>query len=258
MDDVFRRPVRGIPTVLLVLALAACNRGGTAAPGGARAPGAPAQVTVTTVAAKPWSDTLDALGTAKANESVTLTAKVTETVERVNFQDGDLVEAGQVLVDLSGRAEVAGLEEARAAYKEADQQYKRQVGLVDAGTIARSQLDTQVALRDAAYARMQAIRARLSDRVITAPFAGVLGFRQVSPGTLVTPGTVIAATKHVTSRREAHGARRQGDGDEAVGDAISEPEVDERVVGAGGHLQQGGIHLGPGADPRREGVALGD
>lgn len=198
MDDVFRRPVRGIPTVLLALALAACNRGGTAAPGGARAPGAPAQVTVTTVAAKPWSDTLDALGTAKANESVTLTAKVTETVERVNFQDGDLVEAGQVLVDLSGRAEVAGLEEARAAYKEADQQYKRQVGLVDAGTIARSQLDTQVALRDAAYARMQAIRARLSDRVITAPFAGVLGFRQVSPGTLVTPGTVIATLDDIS------------------------------------------------------------
>ena len=39
---------------------------------------------------------------------------------------------------------------------------------------------------------MDTIRARLADRVITAPFDGVLGFRRVSPGTLVTPGTEIA------------------------------------------------------------------
>ena len=43
-----------------------------------------------------------------------------------------------------------------------------------------------------------ATRARLSDRVITAPFAGVLGFRQVSPGTLVTPGTTIASLDDVS------------------------------------------------------------
>jgi len=185
-------------TVASALLLAGCGGASAPAAGGARAGAKPAQVTVTTVAAKPWSDTLEALGTTKANESVTLTAKVMETVDRVNFNDGDLVEAGQVLVDLSGRAEVAGLEEAAAAYKEAKQQYERQAELVGQGTIARSQLDTQVALRDAAYARMQAIRARLSDRVITAPFAGVLGFRQVSPGTLVTPGTVIATLDDVS------------------------------------------------------------
>ncbi|HET7843022.1 MAG TPA: efflux RND transporter periplasmic adaptor subunit [Xanthomonadales bacterium] len=184
---------------LALLLVAACGRTAAPAAGGpGRQGGKPAQVTVTTVATKPWADTLEALGTAKANESVTLTAKVTETVERVNFQDGDLVDAGQVLVDLSGRAEVAGLEEAAAAYKEAKQQYERQAELVGQGTIARSQLDTQVALRDAAYARMQAIRARLADRVISAPFAGVLGFRQVSPGTLVTPGTVIATLDDIS------------------------------------------------------------
>jgi membrane fusion protein, multidrug efflux system len=189
---------RALATLGALLLLAGCGGDAAPAPAGGRPPGKPAQVTVTAAAAKPWSDTLEALGTAKANESVTLTAKVTETVDRVNFADGDLVEAGQVLVDLSGRAEVAGLEEARAAYKEAEQQYKRQAELVGAGTIARSQLDTQVALRDAALARMQAIRARLADRVITAPFAGVLGFRQVSPGTLVTPGTVIATLDDVS------------------------------------------------------------
>jgi membrane fusion protein (multidrug efflux system) len=51
---------------------------------------------------------------------------------------------------------------------------------------------------ESARARLDATRARLSDRVITAPFAGVLGFRQVSPGTLVTPGTTIASLDDVS------------------------------------------------------------
>lgn len=190
------------PFVLVVaLALASCGGDDAASGRGPGGPGGgkPVAVTVATVSPSPWVDTIEALGTAKANESVTITAKVTETVERVQFEDGDYVDAGEVLVDLSGRAELAGLEEARAAFKEAEQQYKRQAELVGQGTIARSQLDTQVALRDAARARMDAIRAQLSDRVITAPFAGVLGFRTVSPGGLVTPGTAIATLDDVST-----------------------------------------------------------
>jgi membrane fusion protein (multidrug efflux system) len=129
---------------------------------------------------------------------VVLTAKVTETIDRVNFSDGQHVEAGMVLVELSGRAEVANLEEARATLREAEQQYARQKGLAEAGTIPRSQIDTLVATRDAAKARMQSIRARLGDRVITAPFDGVLGFRKVSAGTLVTPGTEITTLDDVS------------------------------------------------------------
>lgn len=182
--------------VLLVAPLAGCSDNG--APTAPRRAAATA-VTTTTLAPQAWSDTIEALGTARARESLTLTAKVTETVDRVNFADGDLVSAGDVLVDLSGRAEVAQLEEAQAAYKEARQQYERQSDLVKQGTIARSQLDSQIATRDAAKARVDTIRARLADRVITAPFDGVLGFRQVSPGTLVSPGTPIATLDDVST-----------------------------------------------------------
>ncbi len=182
---------------LLALLLSGCSadapQGGA---GGGAAP--PVKVVTAPVREDAWIDRIEALGTARANESVTLTAKVTETVARVAFEDGDLASEGQVLVDLTGRAEVASLEEAQANYTEALQQYRRQVELVEAGTIARSQLDTLVATRDAAKARMDAIRARLSDRVIVAPFAGLLGFRQVSPGTLVTPGTPIATLDDVS------------------------------------------------------------
>lgn len=179
--------------LLLALLLSACGdepAAGSAPP--------PATVTTAVVASRPWSDTLEALGTARANESVLVTAKVTETVVRVNFEDGDLVEAGAVLVDLSGRAELAGLEEAAAAYREAQAQYQRQQQLATRKLIPAGQLDAQRATMESTRARLDATRARLSDRVITAPFAGVLGFRQVSPGTLVTPGTTIASLDDVS------------------------------------------------------------
>lgn len=157
-----------------------------------------ALVTAGIVESLQWQDEIQALGTAQANESVTLTAKVTETVTRINFEDGDFVEAGAVLVDLSGRAEVAQLEAAQATFVETSKQHDRLVELVKQGTIPRSQLDTQVAIRDAARARANAIRAALADRIISAPFSGVLGFRRVSPGALVTPGSVITTLDDIS------------------------------------------------------------
>jgi len=178
----------------LLAALCACGEKKSADAG----PPPAVVVTTATVASNPWSDSIEALGTAQSNESVMVTAKVTETVVRVNFEDGDLVDAGKVLVDLSGRAELAGLEEAAAAFREAEQQYRRQQQLTEQKLVPASQLDTQRAAVDSARARLDATRARLSDRVITAPFAGVLGFRRVSPGTLVTPGTTIASLDDIS------------------------------------------------------------
>lgn len=159
----------------------------------------PVKVIAATVEAQDWVDRVEALGTAYANESVTLTAKVTETVSGVNFRDNQEVESGAILVELTDRAEVANLREAQAAYEDAERQYRRLVDLQKQGTIGKAQLEQQQSMRDQARARVQAIRARLSDRVITAPFAGQLGMRQVSPGTLVTPGTVITTLDDIAT-----------------------------------------------------------
>ncbi|MDW8478954.1 MAG: efflux RND transporter periplasmic adaptor subunit [Xanthomonadales bacterium] len=180
---------------LVVALLAACAAEGP--PGGGRGEGA-VPVVATRVTAVSWQDSVQALGTAQANESVTITAKVADVVTRVAFRDGEEVAAGQLLVALSDRAEVAQLEEAQAALVDAERQHARTRELVQAGMLNASALDQQTALRDAARARVEALRARLADRVITAPFAGVLGLRRVSPGSLVAPGTPITTLDDVS------------------------------------------------------------
>ena len=161
----------------------------------------PVPVTTLTLAPTAWRDSLEAVGTAKARESVVLTAKITEAVRKINFTDGQNVTAGDVLVELTSGQQVASLAEAQAMAVDSASQYKRQQDLVNKGTISRSVFDTAKASRDSNAARVNALRAQLADRVVTAPFSGVLGLRQVSVGALVTPGTVITTLDDISSIR---------------------------------------------------------
>lgn len=163
-----------------------------ASPAGPRARGEQeSPVVVAPVVKSQFADRLEAVGTAGANESLVITAKVTESVRRIAFEDGIMVEEGQTLVELTNAQEAAELDEARAAVRQTEQDYERVADLLKRGSASRQRLDTALAARDQARARMAAIEARLSDRLIKAPFAGVLGMRNVSVGTLVTPGTRI-------------------------------------------------------------------
>lgn len=181
----------------LACLLSACGDGdasrqpaGQGGPGGGR--GGPAAVVTQSVRQQPWTDSLHALGTVRAREAVVITAKVSETVQQVHFRSGQQVARGAPLVTLSGQQQYAALASAEAALKEAEQLYARQASLAAQQLIARASLDGQRATRDAARAQVSQIRANLADRLIRAPFSGVLGIRQVSPGALVTPGTPIA------------------------------------------------------------------
>ncbi|MEZ4217455.1 MAG: efflux RND transporter periplasmic adaptor subunit [Myxococcota bacterium] len=179
----------------LALALLACGACGEAsedaAPAGAAAAERATPVTVARPERERFVDTIEALGTAGANESVVITAQVTETVSRVRFDDGDVVAAGDVLVELTSREESAQLDQARASYAEAERQFERTRELRREGTASQATLDERTAARDAARARLEELQARMRDRLVRAPFAGVLGLRAVSPGTLVQPGDPI-------------------------------------------------------------------
>lgn len=158
---------------------------------GAMAVQAAPQVIVEPVRKMPLVDPVEALGTLKANESVTLTALVAEKVSQVHFTDNQRVEAGQLLVEMTSAEEQALLKEALVDRDESRRQLERVRSLARQGSASQSQLDEQRRLYQTAEARLTAIESRLGDRVITAPFAGVVGLRQISPGALVSPGEAI-------------------------------------------------------------------
>jgi membrane fusion protein (multidrug efflux system) len=166
--------------------------------GGGRPQGQLPLVTVDRVRRDSIFDVVEALGTAQANESVTLTAKVTDTVRRVNFEDGDYVEAGTVLIELTNQEEEAALAEARANLDDVESQLRRLEDLSSRGLTSASDLDVARSRAAANRARLNSVVARLSDRLIQAPFSGLLGFRQVSPGTLLTPNTPITSIDDIS------------------------------------------------------------
>lgn len=148
-------------------------------------------VRVATLTPRDFGTRIESLGTAQARESVTITARVTATVATIEFDDGDVVEAGNVLVRLASEEEFAERREADVALREARRELARIQGLAGDGIVPRQQIDQARSRVAESEARLAAVDARLGDRVIRAPFSGVLGIRQVSPGSLVSPGTAI-------------------------------------------------------------------
>ena len=168
------------------------------APSGRPRTAAAVLVVTTPVASQPLQEMVEALGTARANESVTLTASLTDTVRRINFDDGDYVEAGTVLVELTSEEEEAQLAEARAEFDEARRQLARLEDLDRRGIAATSEVDLARSAAEAAEARLNTELARLKDRLIRAPFSGLLGFRDISPGTLLGPSDAITTIDDVS------------------------------------------------------------
>ncbi len=156
-------------------------------------------VVVATVQPQDFVDQVESIGTALANESVSITAKVTETVTRVNFEDGQYVEEGDVLVELTNAEETALLNEAKANVAEATRQFERVQNLIEQKLAAQTQLDVERNRMQTAEARYEGILARLDDRLIRAPFSGKLGFRNVSPGTLLSPNVTLTTLDDISS-----------------------------------------------------------
>ena len=142
--------------------------------------------------------TIEALGTARANESITVTAQVTETVRSVNFEDGDHVEEGTVLVQLNNTQELARVAELKANIAEAKRQYDRIVDLRESSAASEQLLDEQLAKLKGLQAQLDIAEAQVDDLQIRAPFSGLLGVREISKGALVRPADVITTLDDIS------------------------------------------------------------
>ena len=137
-------------------------------------------------------DHVEAIGSLRANESVDLTVAVTETVTSIHFEDGQRVKKGDILVEMTSSEEHAMIEEAQSTLTEAKKQYDRVLQASQNGAVARSQLDESRREYETARARLKAVESRLRDRLVKAPFSGVMGLRNISVGALIEPGDIIS------------------------------------------------------------------
>lgn len=177
-------------SILLFTSLAGLGTGSAqAAKPGKKPP--PPQVIVAPVRIGIVSDRVEALGTARANESVILTANVAEKVRSIHFEDGQQVKAGDVLVVLEQSEELANLAQAKAFLGERQLALKRLMKLEKSKLTAPDVIDRTRFEVQQAQASISATQARIDDRTIRAPFAGIVGLRQVSVGGLVEAGGAI-------------------------------------------------------------------
>lgn len=166
--------------------------GGPGGPGGGGGRGGQ-QVAAASVEVRPFTDAIEVLGVAKGRQSVTITASNTELITRVMFRDGQRVARGTPLVELQASEEDAAIVEARAEVDQARKAYDRWRELAERGYAPRATVEQYEAAYATARARLTAAQARRGDRVIRAPFSGVVGLSEVTPGTLVNPGAPIVS-----------------------------------------------------------------
>lgn len=136
---------------------------------------------------------IQALGNLQAKQAIQISANVTETIQAIHFQDGQNVRKNQLLVELNNLEELARLAEADALTDEAKLQYQRVKNVLGRGSVTQSLVDEKYSIWQTAAAKRKVIQAQLADRKIYAPFAGQLGFSNLSAGALVTPATQIVS-----------------------------------------------------------------
>jgi membrane fusion protein (multidrug efflux system) len=168
-----------------------------------REPSGPVAVPVTVweLQAQSFQSRVNALGTLRAWESVTITSSVAEIVQQVHFEDGEFVQQGKLLVNLQQDEELASLHQQEEVLAEQEREVARLEDLARSNQVAQTDLDQRRTLVAIARTRIEQEKARIEDRNISAPFAGVLGLRQVSPGALVAPGQTITTLDDVLRMR---------------------------------------------------------
>ncbi len=187
----------GLPRPLALVGLEAAPAPAARGGGG----GGPIGVAVAPVRVGTVIDRAESVGTVRARDSVSITAKVTGIVTSIRFQEGQRVREGDLLVDLDAGALRAELDQARALFDDARSQVVRARQLQPGQSIAAQRLETLEAVARQSEGRVRQAQARLEELRVAAPFSGRVGLRQVSVGALVQPGTLVTTLDDISKVR---------------------------------------------------------
>ncbi len=140
----------------------------------------------------PFARGVNAVGSLRSDESVVVRPEVAGRIQRLAFDEGTMVRAGQVLVVLDDAVPRAELAQARANLALAQSQYRRSASLQQQGFVSQQARDEVGSSLQAQQANAALAQARLDKMTIRAPFDGMVGLRAVSVGDYVNAGQDIA------------------------------------------------------------------
>ena len=178
---------------------------GAAAGGGAGGAGGgprgPTGVEVAKVERRPLAEEAVAVGSLRANESVTVRSEVAGRIDKVGFTDGARVQRGAILVSLDSSVTAAEVEQTRAELALARANFERTSELAQRNFVSQSAKDQAAANLKVQEARLKLAEARLAKTDIRAPFSGVMGLRNVSPGDFVKDGADLAVLEDISTMK---------------------------------------------------------
>lgn len=157
----------------------------------------PAVVSTVNATSARWDTVFTAVGSVTAVQGVTMTAEIPGKVVRIDFESGDRVKAGDVLVQLDISEEAARLRALEATENLARLNLRRIESLVAQRSTAKAEYDAALAEHRQILAQMDALRAVIAKKTIRAPFQGVLGIREVNLGQNLGDSDVIVSLQRL-------------------------------------------------------------
>jgi membrane fusion protein (multidrug efflux system) len=169
----------------------------TPAPAAAAKPGLPVKAEAVTISR--ISDDVSAVGSLMAEESVIIRPEIDGRIVGLHFQEGQAITAGTRLVTIDSTEYEAQTAAQRADLKTEEQRLVRTKELYEQKFISKDALDVQVGNVARLKAHVEEAESRTAKTVLKAPFSGILGLRQVSPGAYVKAGSDIVRLENVSS-----------------------------------------------------------
>src|SRR5580658_356521 len=184
--------------LILCAAFVACTGGDAKQQAQAASPHA-VSVAIAPVTQQDMPVYLVGLGTVTAFYTANIKSRVDGQIMRVNFQEGQTVKEGDLLILIDPRPYQVQLEQMQAqlfkdqaSLRDARLNFDRYTTLIPSGSIAQQQVDTQKSTVDQLDGQVRTDQAQIDNAKlqlvycnITAPFTGRVGLRQVDPGNIV-------------------------------------------------------------------------
>lgn len=138
-----------------------------------------------------WRDQVRAVGSLRSVQEVGLTTELSGRVIEINFDSGDSVDAGDVILRLDSRSETAELADLEAQLELAELELARLQRLLQRRSISEADVDAAESRRRQLEARIRGQRTLIDKKTLRAPFGGSLGLRRVNLGEVLEPGREV-------------------------------------------------------------------